>query len=59
MSEKPNIPPYEPKDHIGVILQADARDLPSGASADQVNLKSSEPGRMDVRLGVRPVTGDQ
>ena len=57
MSEKLP-PPYEPKDFVGVVLQADAHDLPAGASADQVNVKSAEPGRLEVRRGVRTVTGD-
>lgn len=57
MSDKPKFI-KEINDFAGLYVQDSPHDLPEGGAADQVNIKSIETGSMEVRLGVRPVSGD-
>jgi len=45
-------------DFGGLYLLSDPMDLPPGAAQDQVNIKSDEPGQMEVRGGMLPVSFD-
>lgn len=38
-------------DFPGLILQADPHDIPAGAAREQINVVSSAPGRLPVRMG--------
>ena len=57
MSEEPKYV-KEMSDFAGLHLRDNPHDLPEGGAADQVNVKSTEIGALEVRLGVRLVTGD-
>lgn len=57
MADKPKYV-KEIKDFNGIYVQDNPHDLPEGGAADQVNVKSTEKGSMEVRLGVRPVSGE-
>lgn len=48
----------EVKEFNGLFLQDNPHDLPEGGAADQVNMKSTETGAIESRLGVRLVSGD-
>lgn len=57
MSDQPKYV-KEVKEFSGVYLQDNPHDLPEGGAADQVNMKSTENGALETRLGVRLVSGD-
>lgn len=57
MPEKPR-KTHEMRDFTGLILQADAHDMPPGAGQDQVNAKSDTAGQLQVRDGMLLVSFD-
>ncbi len=48
----------EMRDFPGIILQADAHDIPPGAGQDQVNVRSDIQGQLTVRDGMKLVSFD-
>jgi hypothetical protein len=43
-------------DFEGLITNTDPRDLPEGASENQINLVCVEVGELRTRLGIKPVS---
>jgi hypothetical protein len=43
------------RDFGGLATKADRLDLPPGTAADQKNVMSTVPGKLDVRPGLRQV----
>ena len=58
MSDRPRSKPLEMRDFPGIVLQADAHDLPLGSGQDQLNVKSDQSGSMSVRDGMSLVSFD-
>lgn len=58
MSDRPRSKPLEMRDFPGIVLQADAHDLPLGSGQDQVNAKSDQTGSLTVRDGCALVSFD-
>lgn len=52
---KPATPVVVATDFVGMLPNADPRDIPTGAAEDQINLTCIKTGELRVRGGIREV----